>query len=294
MLSEVFADAGLGDAPLRGRTHTGTSKLPLMDKVHHFVDSDIEKFGNLSRRDKTLGCVGVRHIPIIDLSGHGGANTGQAVDNLSRTLSQRATMTAMTSRTHRAVWADARFLIGLALVVASIAGVWWVVHASRATTPVAVADVALLPGETIEKADIRWVEVTLGDVSDAYLTVLPDEATVTRPLAAGELVPAGAVIERERSDVTTVVIVSPTDVASTLAVGSTVEVWVSPVKDRVYGEARVLIESATIAAIRESTGLASGGTVTLEIVVDRDHVAAVFDAQSSKSALWVVPLGGVR
>lgn len=216
-----------------------------------------------------------------------------AVDNLSHEFSRRVTMTAMSSST-RAVWADARFLIGVALVAVSIAGVWWVVSAARATTSVAVAAVALLPGAVIDESDIRWVDVTLGDVGDTYLSALPDDATVTRPLAAGELVPVSSVIERNRSDVTTVVIVSPIDVASTLTVGSSVEVWVSPVSDRVYQDAEVLVETATVAAIRESTGLASGGDVTLEIVVDRAHVADVLDAQASKSALWVVPLGGVR
>ncbi|MGF3053791.1 SAF domain-containing protein [Microbacterium sp. YY-03] len=203
-------------------------------------------------------------------------------------------MTAMSTRTHRAVWADARFLIGLVLVAASIAGVWWVVSAARATTPVAVADTTLLPGAPIDDDDVRWVDVALGEASGTYLTMLPDNATMTRPLAAGELIPAGAVIERERSEVTTVVITSPIDVASTLTIGSSVELWMSPVKDREYDNAEVLIESATVAAIRESSGLASGGTVTLELVVNRNHVAGVLDAQASKAALWVVPLGGVR
>ena len=203
-------------------------------------------------------------------------------------------MTAMSSRKHQAVWADARFLIGLALVAASIAGVWWVVSAARTTTSVAVADGALLPGTVLDESDVRWVDVALGDVGDAYLTALPDGATITRPLTAGELIPAGAVIEHARSDVTTVVITSGIDVASTLDVGSAVEVWMSPVKDRAYDEAEVLIENATVAAIRESTGLASGGKVTLELIIMHDHVAAVLDAQASQAALWVVPLGGVQ
>ena len=203
-------------------------------------------------------------------------------------------MTAMSSRTNRAVWADARFLIGLALVVASIAGVWWVVAAARTTTPLAVADTPLLPGTPIDESDVRWVEVALGEAEGSYLTALPKDSTITRPLAAGELIPAGAVIETARSTVTTVVITSTVDVASTVTVGSSVEVWMSPVKDRGYDDAQVLIETATVAAIRESTGLASGGTVTLELIVDRNQVAALLDAQASKAALWVVPLGGVR
>lgn len=294
LLIEVVAHARLGDTPLCGRTHAGATQKALVDEAEDLINREIEKLGNLRKGDVTLRGVVVRHVPIMALSARPVPGVTRAVDNLRRVPRHRVSMTAMSSRTNRAVWADARFLIGLALVVASVAGVWWVVSAARSTTPVAVAATVLLPGTPVSSDDVRWVDVALGEASDTYLTSMPDDATTTRPVAAGELIPASAVIARERSEVTTVVVTSPIDVASTVTVGSAVEVWMSPVKDRAYDDARLLIESATVGAIRESTGLASGGTVTLELIVNRDHVSSVLDAQASKAALWVVPLGGVR
>lgn len=200
----------------------------------------------------------------------------------------------MSGRNRRAIWVDARFLIGIALVAISILGVWLVVNAARMTISVAVSAGPLIPGQAVSDKDLRWAEVSLGDSASLYVTDLPDDAVMVHALAEGELLPKSSVIASDRSDVTTVVISSTTEIASSLGVGSAVEVWFSPKKDRVYGEASVLIAEATVAGVREGSKMGASGGVLLELVILRDEVPAVLDAQASQAALWAVPLGGVR
>lgn len=200
----------------------------------------------------------------------------------------------MSPRSHPSLWADARFLIGVALVIASVLGVWFVVTSARNTVAVAIADSTIVPGQKITTENVRWIDVSLSDAADRYVTTLPADSVATRPVQEGELIPAASLIGADRSDVTTVVISSTTEVASTLGVGSSVEVWMSPMAERAYGPSELLIADATVAAIRESSGIASSGEVTLELIVARDLVPDILDAQASKAALWAVPLGGVR
>ena len=57
----------------------------------------------------------------------------------------------------RAPWADVRFLLGLVLVIVSIAGVWFVVAAARQTAPVFAATRTIVPGETVSVDDVQVV-----------------------------------------------------------------------------------------------------------------------------------------
>ena len=105
-----------------------------------------------------------------------------------------------TSRVRRAPWVDVRFLLGIVLIVASIAGVWFVVSAARQTAPMIAAARTLTPGEVITATDVRVVDVALGTLDEAYLA--PDELTIgaiaTRTVNAGELVP-GPIQDQKRT-----------------------------------------------------------------------------------------------
>ena len=49
----------------------------------------------------------------------------------------------------RAPWVDVRFLLGIVLILASVAGVWFVVSAARQTAPAIAAATTLVPGDVI-------------------------------------------------------------------------------------------------------------------------------------------------
>ena len=72
---------------------------------------------------------------------------------------------ALRSRS-RAPWTDVRFLLGLLLVVVSIAGVWFVVAAARQTAPVFAATRTIVPGEVVAADDLQVVDIALGEVGD--------------------------------------------------------------------------------------------------------------------------------
>lgn len=204
--------------------------------------------------------------------------------------------TAAVSRPKpRAFWSDARFLIGIALIVASVAGVWFVVAAARQTAPVLAATRTFVPGEVLASSDLRVVDVALGQVGDAYVTptTLEPGAVATRTIAQGELVPLSAVGDAERATTTTIVLSSAVDVPASVEPGAAVDVWVAdPVERGVFGAPRILVAGATVAAVdRKGSALGSSGT-TVELVVPRADVAASLAAIAGGASLSVVPSSG--
>src|SRR6186997_2368137 len=134
----------------------------------------------------------------------------------------------------RAPWGDLRFFLGILLIVASVAGVWFVVGAARQTAPVFTAAHTIVPGETLTRADLEVVEVALGQSGAAYFTPddLTDDLVATRMIPAGELVPAAAVGEAELARTTSVVVRSAIEVPASVETGTVVEVWGAPLLER--------------------------------------------------------------
>lgn len=196
-------------------------------------------------------------------------------------------------RRRRGFWTDARFFLGIVLIVASVAGVWAVVALSRQTSPVYAATRTIVPGQTVSASDLTVVEVALGHVRDAYLA--PGAAldgVATRTVHAGELVPADATVSADRSRVTTVVVRSAVDVPSGVRTGTAVELWAAAQRERgVYDAPRVLIPRATVVSVTRDDSMIGGGSAALELVIPREDVAAALAAVSAQSALSVVPAG---
>lgn len=198
------------------------------------------------------------------------------------------------SRAHRPFFGDLRFLIGVALVLASVAGVWLLVSTSRQTAPVLQATRTVLPGETISSAELQVVEVGLGALSDSYLAPqnLQPGAVAVRTLAAGELVPSAAVGDPDELRTTSVVIRS-TAVPADVSAGAVVELWHAPPIDdgRAFEEPRILVADAVIARVAEEDGMLAGARTDVEVVVDRADVADVLAAITGGDAVSIVPTG---
>ncbi|MFT3798488.1 MAG: SAF domain-containing protein [Microbacterium sp.] len=196
----------------------------------------------------------------------------------------------------RAFWADARFLLGIALIVVSIAGVWFVVAAARQTAPVFAATRTIVPGEVVDAADLRVVEVALGQVEEAYATpaTLAPGAVATRTIAAGELVPADALGAATSVRTTTVVLHSATEIPAAVGAGATVEVWAAALRERgVYDTPRILVASAVVVSVaRDESMLGSSGTA-VELVIARADVSAALTAIADGSSLSIVPTTAV-
>ncbi|MFT4306553.1 MAG: SAF domain-containing protein [Microbacterium sp.] len=203
-------------------------------------------------------------------------------------------MKLRTPRPHaRSAWLDPRFLVGLVLVVASIAGVWLVVAGARQTTPALVAARTLVAGEAVSPGDVRVVEVALGQLDDAYAEALETGAVAARTVPAGELVPADALATAAALRTTIVVVPSVSAVPASVGPGSRVEVWVAPRTGQDgYDTPRILIADATVAAVVADDSLVAVGGVSLEVVVPRSDVASLLDALAGEGLLSVVPATG--
>lgn len=195
----------------------------------------------------------------------------------------------------RAFWSDLRFLLGIALIAASIAGVWLVVAAARHTEPVLAATRTIVAGESVASSDLRVVDVALGPASDAYArpATLAPGAIATRTISRGELVPTGALGSAGQAQTTTVVLSSAVDVPAVVERGSVVDVWAADRVER--GEPvtpRILVAAVTVASVdRRSSALGSPGT-SVEVVIPQADVAAVLAAVTGEASVSVVPTTG--
>ena len=197
----------------------------------------------------------------------------------------------------RAFWADLRFLLGIALIVVSVAGVWFVVAAARQTVPVFAAASTLVPGQDVDAGDLRVVEVALGAVQDSYASpaTLQPGAVVTRTVAAGELVPRDAVGEPSRARTTTIVVRTASEVPAAVVTGSDVEVWAaSPLERGTFDTPRILVGAATVASVDRERSMMGSAGAAVEIVIERADVAAALAAIADGSSLAIVPIGGPR
>ncbi|MFT4228864.1 MAG: SAF domain-containing protein [Microbacterium sp.] len=196
----------------------------------------------------------------------------------------------------RMFWADARFFLGLVLIAASVAGVWFLVAASRQTTPVYAATRTIVPGEAVSVDELRLVDVALGQSRDAYLAPdgLGEGVVATRTIAAGELVPVAAVGPPEASRTTTVVVRSAIDVPASVTAGTVVEVWAAPPAEQGrYGVPSILVADATVVSVTRDDSMIGGGAASLELVIARADVADTLAAIAADSELSVVPVSGV-
>lgn len=197
-----------------------------------------------------------------------------------------------TSR--RPAWADLRFLVGVILVLASVGGVWLIVSAGRQTQPVYIAVRAIVPGEPVAAGDLAVLDVALGGAADAYLGTddLEEGLVAARTVAAGELVPADALVADEAAQSTTIVVRSAAEVPGSVDAGSAVELWAAPRLDQSsFDTPRILVADATVVSVSRDDSPLAGGTAAVELVIPRADVAAALAAIADGAALSVIPWG---
>jgi hypothetical protein len=198
----------------------------------------------------------------------------------------------------RAPWADLRFVLGIVLIAASVAGVWLVISMSRQTAPVYAAARTIVPGHAIEPSDLRVVDVALGAGRDVYLTPgapLAKDAVATRTVEAGELLPRSAVGTAADARATTIVVKSAQEVPGSLRVGTRVEVWSAPQTERGKFDApRILVPEATVAAIASDDAVLGAAAGALELVIPHADVPDTLAALANGDAVSVVPIGSRR
>lgn len=204
-------------------------------------------------------------------------------------------MTRSARARRRAPWGDARFFIGIALVIAAVVGVWLVVGAARQTTPLAAAGRTIVAGDVVTAADLRPVEAALGAEEGSYLppAELIEGQIATRTIAEGELVPRSALADAATATMTTVVVRTETAVPAAVTRGALVELWAAPALEHgTFDTPAILVPDATVSAVGTDDGVIKDGSVTLELVIPRADVAQTLEAVAGGAALSIVPAAG--
>jgi hypothetical protein len=201
----------------------------------------------------------------------------------------------------RRILVDPRLLIGVVLVVASVAGMVGIVLATDRTREVLVARVALVPGDVVRVGDLDVVGVGLGSLAERYLApeeVPADGVVVTRAVVAGEAVPRSAVGEARGARFATIVVEAHGLLPSAVTPGSTVDLWAAPVASNSSADAgdgaapTVLVDEAIVVRLIEDDALVATGDVTgVELLVPRSRIARVLAARAADTELAVVPAG---
>ncbi|MGO4692515.1 hypothetical protein [Glaciibacter sp. 2TAF33] len=199
------------------------------------------------------------------------------------------------TRTRRGFWFDPRFAIGLVLVVASVVGVWAIVASADRSVAVYAARDALSIGDRVVAADLTMTRVRLDSAGRLYVTpqrMPSDGLVVTRAVAAGELVPVSAVGTQAGASVTSVVVAVKSKLAGSLGPGSVVDVWgARETGQGQFGPPAVIVGSASVVRVIESTGLIADGTgQSVEILVPKAKVATVLEAIANQDAIALVPV----
>lgn len=196
----------------------------------------------------------------------------------------------------RVFWSDIRFLVGIALVVCSVGGVWLVVSAARQTVPVFSAARTIVPGDVVRADDLRVIDVALGSLEGAYAapaTLVPGSVAI-RTVPAGELVPRDALGDAALLRTTTVVVRTPLDLPAAVRAGATVEVWSAPQAERgTFDPPGILVPSATVVAVTTDDSMIGSRGAAVELVIPRAQVADTLAALAGGASLSIVPAVGV-
>ncbi|WP_166426710.1 SAF domain-containing protein [Labedella populi] len=195
---------------------------------------------------------------------------------------------------------DVRLVVGVALVAASIAGVWAVVASADRSVSVYAAGTTIVAGNVVGTEDLVVEQVSLGRSADLYVAPggLVDGAVATRSILAGELVPAEAIAATADLAMAPVVVSVSGELPEGVVAGRDVDVWASGSGGQ-GDEAdppSVLVAGALVARIVAEESIVAGSSeVSVELSVPDGAVAVLLAASTAGDALTLVPVeGGAR
>jgi hypothetical protein len=205
------------------------------------------------------------------------------------------------ARLRRPSWRDTRLVVGVLLVLASVALGARVVAAADDTVPVYAAATARPEGSAVDPAVLRVVRVRLDAGAAAYLDGSrppPTGAVVLRTVGAGELVPARAVGSAQALTRRPVTLPLADGVPAGVVVGGRLDVWASARDPQAgaalrYAEPQRLATAAEVYAVTTDDGsLGAVRTASVQVLLDPDAVRTVLDAFANEARVAVVPVPG--
>ncbi|WP_026553438.1 SAF domain-containing protein [Arthrobacter sp. H20] len=197
-------------------------------------------------------------------------------------------------RLRKPSWKDPRLLVGLLLVLASVAAVTALLGNADQTTDVYAARSEIPVGGGVTPEDLTVVAVRLGDLQPVYLRVedgVPVNAVATTVLRAGELVPRATLGTADVLDRKPIGLTVDDPLPTGTTTGSRVDVWVSfEGDDGTFEPPTQLLEAAEISelAVAESALGGSGGPTLVHVLVGDDKLPELLDALLNEARIAIV------
>ena len=190
-------------------------------------------------------------------------------------------------------WKDPRLLVGILMVLASVAGVVALVGSAGKTVPVYAARDVLVVGQKITADSLKIVQVQLGEVDGKYLDPgggLEENAVAVRMVPKDELIPRSSIGHTDALDRKPASVQVDEPLPKEVVVGSHVDVWVSLPDDRNGFQAPVLmLPGAEVAALSvSSSSLGSGRNMQLMVLVTDAQMPKFLGAVANKAKVSVV------
>jgi len=209
--------------------------------------------------------------------------------------------TPSAKRLQKPSWRDSRLLVGIIVVLLATALGAKVVAAADDRVPMYAAAQTLKPGDRLTTDNLKRVDVQLGDAGAVYLSataaLAPDRFAV-RQVPQGELVPMDAIGNQADVSVQPVTVVVDANSATSLRVGSVVDVWVSErdastTQER-YLDAKLSLERVSVGAVPadQSRFGAAASSAAVQVLVPLAKVQAVIAASDKRSRFTLVPVPG--
>jgi hypothetical protein len=218
------------------------------------------------------------------------------------TLSGIAPPLAVTPapRLRRPSWRDPRLLIGLILLISSVAVGARVVAQADHTQPMYAARTTLPTGTELNTEVLQVVRVRLTGTSARYLDArqqIPSGQVLTRTVGAGELVPLSSIAPADRLLSRPVTIPIDGLPPAGLAPGGLVDVWASAKRREAVGGGyeqpeRIAGMVEVYDVNRPDTGLSADRTGSVEVLLPAESLSSVLDALANEARVVILPVPG--
>jgi hypothetical protein len=199
-------------------------------------------------------------------------------------------------------WRDTRLVVGVVLVLLSMAIGAKTVAAAGDTVPMYAASSSLVPGQPVTQRDVKRVDVQLGADRSSYVAADHDigpDTFALRDVRPGELVPRSALGQKAEVNLKPVSVPVDNGGAAQLDAGSIVDVWVNA-KDlssptAKYGKPVKTLTAAPLVRRPDTDGRGLGavsGTTAVQIMVPEASVEALIAAIDQGAKITLVPVPG--
>ncbi len=197
------------------------------------------------------------------------------------------------ARLKKPSWKDPRLLVGILLVLASVAGVVSLVAAADQTTEAYAASEPIAVGEALTAEKLHRVKVRLGDVEQYYFTPeagLAGGLVAVQRIGKDQLLPRESFGETDALDRKPVAITVGEVLPPQAVPGSRVDVWVAqPDSRNGFAEPTLLLPGAEIAQLTPgSTALGAQRSTVVMVLVPDGQMPKLLGAQANKANISVV------